>query len=235
MFGNKIDTPVAVSQLRMPDSRERQSKRAIEWLLDQPGGPLLVVTPNKRFDNAVVAALVGRSTTTHVTWRGMSTATFAGHRVVYAWPDRQHLNDLWDKEADAVVIIEWGENETAEWIADANPTRLLPGETIPPSEDQTNAAVPPLPNGVDDVLASVAAWAAGYNSGLKWNEVDKLKADMMNRPERWSEASVDQVRAKCKELGMRPNDAETVAGLLQRRKDGRRFNVHNTYKNFSFN
>jgi len=77
--------------------------------------------------------------------------------------------------------------------------------------------------------------AAGYSSGLKWNEEDKLKADMMNRPERWVPITVKQVRAKCRELGMRPNDVDTVAGFLQRRKDGRRFNVRSSYRDFQFN
>lgn len=67
--------------------------------------------------------------------------------------------------------------------------------------------------------------AAGYSSDLKWNEEDKLKADVMNRPERWGPITFEQVRTKCCELEMRPNDVDTVAGFLQRRKDGRRFNV----------
>ena len=77
--------------------------------------------------------------------------------------------------------------------------------------------------------------AAGYSSGLKWNEEDMLKADMMNRPERWEPITVEQVRAKCRELGMRPKDVDTVAGYLQRRKDGRRFNVRSSYRDFQFN
>lgn len=76
--------------------------------------------------------------------------------------------------------------------------------------------------------------AAGYSSGLKWNEEDMLKADMMLRPDRWASVSVEQVRAKCRELGMHPNDVDTVAGFLQRRKDGRRFNVRSSYKDFQF-
>ena len=77
--------------------------------------------------------------------------------------------------------------------------------------------------------------SAGYSSGLKWNEEDKLKADMMNRPDRWVPITVEQVREKCRELGMRPNDIDTVAGLLQRRKDGRRFNVGSSNRTFYFN
>ncbi|KQQ20713.1 hypothetical protein ASF48_08925 [Rathayibacter sp. Leaf299] len=48
----------------------------------------------------------------------------------------------------------------------------------------------------------MARWAAGYDEGLKWNEKDKLKTDMMNWRARWAAAAVAQVRAKCSELGM---------------------------------
>ena len=92
----------------------------------------------------------------------------------------------------------------------------------------------PLPNGVGEILEHIAAWAAGYDSGLKWNEEDKLKADMMNCPERWAPITVEQVRAKCRELNMRPNDIETITGFLERRKQGRRFNVRSTYRDFRF-
>jgi len=85
------------------------------------------------------------------------------------------------------------------------------------------------------ILEYIAAMAAGYSSGLKWNEEDKLKADMMNRPERWVPITVEQVRAKCRALGMRPDDVDTVAGFLQRRKEGRRFNVQSSYRTFRFN
>ncbi|RAL30795.1 hypothetical protein CVN56_31120 [Rhodococcus sp. AQ5-07] len=235
MTASNISFPVAVSQLRMPDSREQQSARAAKWLLDQIGGPILVVTPNMKFDDVVIKALMARPSAAHVTWKSLSAVTFAGKRVVHAWPDRQHLNDLWGAEADALVVIEWGTSETAEWIEDANPARLLPDETIPPLEGTKKMPGVSLPAGVDDVLASVAAWAEGYDSGLKWNEEDKLKADMMNRPERWADVTVEQVRATCKGLGMRPNDIDTIAGFLQRRKEGRRFNVRSSYKDFRFN
>ena len=54
------------------------------------------------------------------------------------------------------------------------------------------------------MLEYVAGMAAGYSSGLKWNEEDKLKADMVNRPERWVPITVEQVRARCRELGDAP-------------------------------
>lgn len=96
-------------------------------------------------------------------------------------------------------------------------------------------AVDPLPEDVDAILELIAAMAAGYSSGLKWNEEDKLKADMMNRPERWVPVTVEQIRARCHALGMRGEDVDTIAGYLQRRKEGRRFNVRSSYRTFHFN
>lgn len=89
---------------------------------------------------------------------------------------------MWNVEADAIAVIEWNLEVTAEWIAHLNPVQLFPGgETITPSPAQ-HSAVDPLPEDVDGILKHVATMAAGYSSGLKWNEEDKLKADMMNRP-----------------------------------------------------
>lgn len=82
--------------------------------------------------------------------------------------------------------------------------------------------------------AHLAAWAAGYDFGLKWNEEDKFNADMMNCPERWAPIAVEQVRSKCRELKMRPNDIETITGFLERRKQGRRFKLRSTYRDFRF-
>jgi hypothetical protein len=227
--------PVAVSQLVLggTDSREAQNTRAIRWLLAQTGGSVVVVTPQRQFDGESLKRLIRRPGTTHLTWRGYSAGSLVNQRVIHAWPDRKHLNDLWGVEADVLVVIEWNQPETATWIEDVRPVRLLPDGIVPPPPG-TVAELEPLPNRVDEILESIAQWAAGYSSGLKWNEEDKLKADMMNCPERWAPVTVAQVRAKCRALKMRPNDVETIAGLLQRRKEGRRFIVMHGYRDFRF-
>lgn len=230
----KKHMPIAISRLGegVEGSREPQNMRAIEWLLRQPGGPITVVTPLKNFEGDSIKALIKQRGVTHRSWRGLLTQGLRG-RVLFAWPDRKHLNDLWGIDADALVVIEWNTEETQEWIEDNQPILLLHDRTTPyvPDEEETTHAEP-LPNGIDRILEYVARMAAGYSSGLKWNEVDKLKADMMNRPDRWKPVTVEQVRAKCKELGMRPNDVDTIADLLQRRKDGRSFRVEPSYRNF---
>ncbi len=225
--------PIAVSRLGEGDSRESQNTRAVHWLLEQAGGPIAVVTPRRTFEGESLKRLIARPGVAHHAWRGFVGGSFDGQRVLYAWPDRQRLNDIWNSEADAVAVIEWNESETAEWIEDTAPAQLFPGRTVmPPRPEKT---LEPLPNGVDAILAHIASMAAGYSSGLKWNEEDKLKADMMNRPGRWVTITVEQVRAKCRQLGMRPSDVDTITDLLQRRKAGRRFNVRSSYRTFQFN
>lgn len=239
MTSDAYQFPVAISRLCEGEtSREPQNMRAIKWLLEQPGRSIVVVTPQKQFHGDSLKRLVARPGVLHLSWRGLSTGSLSGCRVLYAWPDRRHLNELWDVEAEALVVIEWNENETTEWIEDAKPIQLLRDKTVqrPTStEDDALQASEPLPNGVEEILEYIANWAAGYSSGLKWNEEDKLKADMMNRPERWAPITVEQVRAKCRALGMRPDDIDTIAGFLQRRKEGRRFNVRSSYRTFHFN
>ncbi|WP_460997748.1 hypothetical protein [Trueperella pyogenes] len=227
--------PIAISRLdaSVETSRELQNARAIKWLLQQAGGSVTVVTPRQDVSSDVLKSLINQRGVTHLSWEGLFAQGLRG-RVLFAWPDRQHLNDLWGIQADALAVIEWNPDETQEWIEDNNPLVLLHDRAERYKPDETkNSQAAPLPNGIDDILEYVAQMAAGYSSGLKWDEEEKLKADMMNRPKRWAPVTVNQVRAKCKELGMRPNDVDTVAGFLQRRKEGRSFRVK-TYRDFHF-
>ncbi|MGO4452536.1 hypothetical protein [Arthrobacter sp. RAF14] len=89
-------------------------------------------------------------------------------------------------------------------------------------------------DGVEEFLAYIAGKAAGYSSGMKWNEKEKLKADMMNRPERWRGVTANEVRTMCRELGMLPDDMDTISELLKRRKEGRRFVVRHPYQHYQF-
>lgn len=230
-MSDAYEYPVALSRPGANDSRDAQAARALSWIASQGRAPLVIVTPRRDVPAGWLKRAATAPGTTHLTWRGLSVGALAGRRVVHAWPDRQHLNDLWDADAAALVIIEWGENSTVDWIVEASPTLLLPGQAATPAPAPATAAVN-LPDDVDTILKSVAGWSAGYSSGLKWNEEDKLKADMMNRPTRWRTVTVQQLRARCRELGMKPNDIDTIADYLQRRKDGRRFNVRSTFRDF---
>ena len=53
-----------------------------------------------------------------------------------------------------------------------------------------------LPNGMGQILEYMADVAAGYGNHLKWNEVAKVKADLMNARHRWVGDSVDIIVAR---------------------------------------
>ncbi|RBP65027.1 hypothetical protein DFO66_105133 [Brevibacterium sanguinis] len=238
MVSDAYQFPVAISRLSEGEtSREPQNLGAIKWLLAQPGQSIVVVTPKKQFHGDSLKRLVALPGVLHLSWRGLSTGSFSGRRVLFAWPLRKHLNKLRDVEIEALVVIEWNGNETFEWIEDAKPVQLLRDKTFHPltsPENDTPGVREPLPNGVEVILERVASRAAGCSRGLKRNEADKLKADMMNRPDRWASLTVEQVRAKCRALGMSADDTETIAGFLQRRTEGRRLNVRSSFRTFHF-
>lgn len=227
-------SPVALSRLEEDgDSRSAQNLRAVKWLKSQSGGPIVVVTPQKRLDSEVIEKFVKSPGVSHISWKGMNPGALAGHRVLHAWPRRELLNDLWGVDVDALAVIEWSDLD--EWILDARPIVLLPGRTVHPGQDSQSQDVPFVAVDIAGILAYLAGMASRYDSGLKWNEVDKLKADLMNRPNRWQDVTPDEVRKECRRLGMRPADTNTVVELVTRRKQGRRFNLaRSSYKNFAF-
>ncbi|UVY83218.1 hypothetical protein NLU66_13490 [Brachybacterium sp. NBEC-018] len=237
MSSNSYPYPVAVARFTEgEDSREPQNLRAIRWLLQQSGGSVVVVTPRAGIPSESLARLVAKPGVTHVSWRGSTMGSLGGHRAIVAWPDRQHLNDLWGVEADALVVIEWGEPETKEWIEAANPVQLYADRVVEPAEPVgANDAGEPLPAGVEDVLQYLAMTAAEFGTDMEWHEEQKLKADMMHRPDRWRVVTVEQVRDRARALGLSPNDVDTICGYLQRRKDGRWFQVGRSYRGFAFN
>jgi hypothetical protein len=92
-----------------------------------------------------------------------------------------------------------------------------------------------LPPGISEILDYLAQMARGYGNHLKWNEVAKLKADLMNVPGRWRGVSVSEVADSCRALGMREEDVATVADLVRKAQEGRRLVPEKTYRGFRFN
>lgn len=236
MSSNAYLYPVAVSRFTEGEnSREPQNLRAIRWLLRQSGGSVVVVTPQAEIPSESLTRLVAKSGVAHMRWRGSSLGSLAGHRAIVAWPDRQHLNDLWGVKADALVVIEWGELETKEWIEAANPVQLYANRFVEPAKPaDANEVGESLPEGVEDVLQYLAMASAEFGTDMEWHEEQKLKADMMHRPDLWASVAVKQVRERCRALGLSPNDVDTIGEYLRRQKDGRRFNLSHRYRNFQF-
>jgi hypothetical protein len=92
-----------------------------------------------------------------------------------------------------------------------------------------------LPNGIPEILQYLAQMARGYDNHLKWNEVAKLKADLMNIPARWRGVSVSEIADYCRTLGMRDEDVTEVADLVGKAQAGRRLIPQKAYRDFRFN
>lgn len=80
-----------------------------------------------------------------------------------------------------------------------------------------------LPNNIKNILGHLAAWAAGYDTGLKWNEEEKLKADLVHNRRHWQDVPTDEVRDYCLQLGMSPKDARRIEQLIGEAQAGKRF------------
>lgn len=91
-----------------------------------------------------------------------------------------------------------------------------------------------LPNGVDELIEFLAGQARASGHHLKWNEKARLKADMMNVPERWLVITPDQLRGRALLAGMRDEDADEMADYLKRRKAGRRLVPARSYRAWRF-
>lgn len=91
-----------------------------------------------------------------------------------------------------------------------------------------------LPSDIDKILEYLAGMAARYSTGLKWNEVAKLKADLMANRRYWQHVPVPAIRARLLELGMSEDDADTVCELVGKAQAGRRLVPEASYRNATF-
>ncbi|UQN29577.1 hypothetical protein [Brachybacterium kimchii] len=91
-----------------------------------------------------------------------------------------------------------------------------------------------LPADIDQILKALASWAAGYSTGLKWNEVAKLKSDLMENRAYWRGFAPVLVRDRCLELGMEAEDAEEIHGYVTKAQAGKRLVPEKSYKGFTF-
>jgi hypothetical protein len=96
------------------------------------------------------------------------------------------------------------------------------------------AMTSPLPGDVRRFLDHLAKWAAGYSNHLKWNEVDKLKGELMNNRARWQFISLVDLEKHCLDAGMRTEDVDTIVDLVSRRQAGRRLVPSPRYRDYTW-
>lgn len=224
--------PVALSRLGDEyDTIENQAERAITWLCKQSGGDITVITPRKYFENNAIKQLIKIKGVKHYSWREKNGRHLTG-RILYAWPNHERLSNLWHSQLDALAVIEWDEDK--DWMTIAKPIILLPNKIVEPTVTD-NFELGKLPNGISAILSYLASMADGYSQGMKWNEVDQLKSDLMECPKRWETVTPEEVKQECLHLDMKLADVDQITELVTRRQQGKPFNLSNSsYKGFKF-
>jgi hypothetical protein len=93
-----------------------------------------------------------------------------------------------------------------------------------------------LPDDVEMIIQTLAAWAKGYGNRLKWNEEAKFKSDLMQSKSRWAADRVpaNQFRERCLALGMTKQDTATLVGYLKQAQAGKRLIPHASQRGFKF-
>jgi hypothetical protein len=93
-----------------------------------------------------------------------------------------------------------------------------------------------LPDDVDEIIQSLAAWAKGYGNRLKWNEEAKFKSDLMQSKSRWHADRVpaEAFRQRCLDHGMTRQDTELLVGYLKKAQAGKRLVPQHSYRGFKF-
>ena len=91
-----------------------------------------------------------------------------------------------------------------------------------------------LPEDIERILEYIAEMAQGYDNNLKWNEIAKLKSDMMRRMDSWRLVTPAQVKDKCLNLGMTESDTVEIVDMLKKRLQGRKLVPHRSYRDFEF-
>lgn len=76
----------------------------------------------------------------------------------------------------------------------------------------------------------IGQMAAGYSTGLKWNEIAKLKSDMMLVRHRWLGVDVRALEEKCRAVGLDNEDTATVLELVRRVQAGKRLVPLRSYR-----
>jgi hypothetical protein len=91
-----------------------------------------------------------------------------------------------------------------------------------------------IPPGVDQILRYLAEKARGYGNRLKWNEVAKLKSDLMLVPELWHGIEAAAILRRCAQLGMRGEDASQITKFVEYRQQGGRLVPPRSYRGYRF-
>ncbi|MCI1747340.1 MAG: hypothetical protein LKI24_04055 [Acidipropionibacterium sp.] len=91
-----------------------------------------------------------------------------------------------------------------------------------------------LESSVAKIMDYIGEMAEGYGGHVKWNEIAKLKADMMNVKRRWMNVDTAAFTMKCHEVGLTNEDTTEIVSLVKKVQQGRKLVPQRGYKTYRF-
>jgi len=149
--------------------------------------------------------------------------------------ERELLLALRDRMHQAINDPRWKEDDLTEVRAELEEIeRKL--AALDAQAEEMGVASSELPDDVSQIVDYLAMAAQGYGGKLKWNEVHKVKGDLMNARRRWrpERVSVIAFKAKCLAVGLSSADTDELVDMLTRAQAGRRLVPKWGYAKFRF-
>lgn len=91
-----------------------------------------------------------------------------------------------------------------------------------------------IPQDIFDILKQLAYCANLNNGNMKWNEVARLKCDLMQNWQYWSDVNIGNMAAVMADLGFSVSDIRMMADFIDRRRQGRRLVPAPAYRDMPF-
>ena len=188
----------------------------------------------KNFENACRTDGVALATT-----RG--GFSISGRRLFMLYPDKQDLEAVEERlakrylpsDVEEILVLVWNDGWVVDWVKRYGPELI--GDAPDGWFDKVGVVdAGDMPADIAEILELMAMKAQISDNKLPWQEKDQLKSDMMKNMAYWRAVTPEQVKAKCFELGMSVGDSDEIAGMLERRLEGHRFQVHSGYSDFEF-
>ena len=164
-----------------------------------------------------------------------------GRRLFMLYPDKQDLEAAEERlakcylptDVEEILVLVWNDSWVVDWVKRYG-AKLIGDAPDGWLEKVDVVDTSGMPADIVEILELIAMKARTSDNKLPWQEKDQLKSDMMKNMVYWRTVTPEQVKEKCFELGMSVADGDEVAGMLQRRLDGHRFQVRSSYGDFEF-
>ena len=212
--------------------------KVIAWLSESEGGATLIADDKGTATRSLRHLARAGKEEEWLGTRGISLQTLRGgfslrgDRVALLYPSVKCLGEVEERlfspmpssnaPSDLLVLV-WNEAQALEWCRRYAP-RVIGNVPAGWKQRSARADTSNVPEDIRRILALVAGKVESYGY-LKFNERDRLKADMMINWSCWKPVSTEECRAVCYELGMPVEATDEVVGMLDNRHQGKRLQV----------